>query len=65
VCILLVGNDDDEDRGELGGVDQFGVTEVSEKATLRELSGLKIPGTRASLCRCQSREAQHKLHMDG
>jgi hypothetical protein len=31
VCILLVGNDDDKDRGELGGVDRFGVTEVSEK----------------------------------
>jgi hypothetical protein len=30
VCILLVGNDKDKDRGELCGVDQFGVTEVSE-----------------------------------
>lgn len=36
VCILLVGNDDDEDRGELGGVDRFGVTEVSEN---RDFSG--------------------------
>jgi len=33
----LVGNDDDKDRGELCVVDQFGVTEVSEKPTLREI----------------------------
>jgi hypothetical protein len=35
VCILLVGNDDD--RGELGGVDRFGVTEVSENVTFQAL----------------------------
>jgi hypothetical protein len=37
VCILLVGNDDDKDWGELCVVDQFGVTEVSENPTFRAL----------------------------
>jgi hypothetical protein len=41
VCILLVGNDDDEDRGELGGVDRFGVTEVSENRTFKEFRSLR------------------------